>query len=128
VVFLERYNYVAVTNDGAAIISVTTNGIAATATGNNVVTIPAGVTMVIANQVPMWFPSSRNIVAGVEKIPTGGGSGSEVNTSTTVTTTPMQPGRIYPMMGSLAGGVANPGTSVSIIGTAANAYTVTAVG
>lgn len=132
--YADRYNYVAVTNDGASTLYVTTNGTTAAATGAGVYSVPPNTTMVIANQLILWEQSSNALIAGVEKIPTGGGSPSEINTSTTQTTSQMQPGRIYPMMGSLEGNIPsgsfpNPGTKVSVFSATASApYTIVGAG
>lgn len=111
--FADRFGYVVVTNTGTTgEIYATANG--AVATGADGLAIGPGASAVIANGSQIWYQSSRVIAAGVQGIPTGGGSNSEINTSTTVGTNPAQPGRIHPMMGALLGVVANDGTSVSV--------------
>lgn len=132
--FADRYNYVTVTNEGATPLFVTTNGTTASASGSGVYSIAPNASTTIANQLPLWVQSSNVLNAGVEKIPTGGGSFSEVPTSTTQGTTPAQPGRVHPMMGSLqgnipAGSFANPGTKVSVFSATASAvYTIAGAG
>lgn len=127
--FVERYNYVAVTNDSTAVLYATTNGTAATTTGNNVVSIPPNATVVIANQLPLWYQSSKVIPQGSAQIPQGGGGGT-VSPSNTVLSTPANPGVEQPFQSAGAKAlVTNPGTNVSILGgTAAQIYTVTAAG
>jgi hypothetical protein len=128
--FADRYGYVVVTNTSTSgEIYATANG--STASATNGIPVGPGLSVVIANGLALWFQSSRVIAAGVEKIPTGGGSFSEVQTSTTVTTNPAQPGRVVPMMGSLAGQAANPGTNVSLWTAAsggATSYTISGTG
>jgi hypothetical protein len=128
VTFADRYNYVAVTNDGTTNpIYVSTNGTAGdTGNQNNVVSVPPGVTVVVANQLPMWFQSSKVLVAGSAQIPQG--SGFYVSPSSTVLSTAANPGHEKPYMSSGAGQVANPGTSVSLDCAGTNSYTITAAG
>jgi hypothetical protein len=131
--FADRYNYVTVTNDGATVMSVTTNGVTATATGAGVYTIPPNTSLTLANQLPYWDQSSNALIAGVPEIPTGGGTFSEALTSTTKTSA-AQPGRVYPMMGSMqgnipAGSYPNPGVKVSVFSATATApYTIAGSG
>lgn len=128
--FADRYGYVVVTNTSTTgEIYATANGTVASAT--NGLPIGPGQSVVIANGLALWYPSSTVLKAGVEKIPTGGGTGSEVNTSPTQTTSPAQPGRIHPMMSSLLGQVANPGTNVSMWTASsggATSYTISGTG
>jgi hypothetical protein len=128
VTFADRYGYVAVTNDGTTnAIYVSTNGTPGdTGNQNNVVTVPPGATVVIANQLPMWFQSSKVINQGSGQIPQG--SGFYVSTSSTVGSTPANPGHEKPFMSSGAGQMTNPGTSVSLDCSGTNAYTITAAG
>jgi hypothetical protein len=129
--FADRYTAVVVTNTGpAGEIYATANG--AVATGTDGLPIGSGQSSTIANGSQIWYQSSRVIPAGVPKIPTGGGSNSEVLTSTTVATSPAQPGRIHPFGSALTGGVPDDGTTVSIFtasgGTPATTYTITGAG
>ena len=132
--FADRYAYVTVTNDGATPLFVTTNGTTAAATGAGVYSIPSNASATLANQLPYWDQSSNALIAGVEKIPTGGGTYSEVNTSSSQGTSAAQPGRINPMMGSLTGNIPagtfpNPGVKVSVFSATASApYTVAGAG
>jgi hypothetical protein len=130
VTFVERYNYVAVTNDGTTnAIYVNTAGGTVTDTGNqtNAVTVPPGATVVIANQLPLWFQSSKVIPAGSAQIPQGAGAAT-VSPSTTVLSTVFNPGETQPYMSSGQGQKTNPGTSVALNCAGTNPYTVTAVG
>lgn len=111
--FADRFGYVVVTNTGTTgEIYATANG--SVASGTDGLPIGPGESAVIANGSQLWYPSSRVIPAGVPKIPTGGGSNSEVVTSPTITTNPAQPGRIHPLGSSLLGAIADDGTSVSL--------------
>jgi hypothetical protein len=110
--FADRFGYVVVTNTSTSgEIYATANG--AAATGTDGLAIGPGESATIANGGQLWYPSSRVIPAGVPKIPTGGGSNSEVLTSTTPTS-PAQPGLIYPLGSSLLGTTADDGTTVSV--------------
>lgn len=121
--FADRYNYVAITNEGTVAIFATTNGVAATtAGGGGVATIAPSETVVIANQLPYWDQSSKVIPAGAVAYPTGGG------TFSTTTTPNGQPGSVQPYMSSLAGQASNPGTHISLISTGTPTYTVAAAG
>jgi hypothetical protein len=127
VTFADRAGYVSVTNSGTATMFVTTNGVAAsTAGGNGAYTVAPGASATLANQLPVWFPSSKVIPAGVSLIPTGGGAA--VATSTTQGTSPGNPGTTQPSMSSLAGHATNPGTTISLISMAAGTYTVALAG
>ena len=129
VTFSDRYGYVTVTNTGTTgVIYARADGVAATVAGNSNIAVNPGQTVVIANGLALWNPVSTVTLAGVEKIPTGSGSFSEVPTSPTQGTSPAQPGRVHPMMSSLAGKVVNPGTLVSVIGAGTNTYTVAGTG
>lgn len=119
VTFPDRYGYVTVANLGTAgVLYVTTNNIAPTVpttSESNVYAVQPGQTEVFANQLPLWFQSSKVIPQGANQF--GGGN---------TTSSPASPGEIQSQR-SLAGQMANPGTIVQIIG-AANAYVVAAAG
>lgn len=132
--FADRYGYVNITNDGSTIMYATTNGTTAAAGGSGVYAINPGTNLTIANQLPYWDQSSSVLLPGVEKIPTGGGTFSETTTSPTVLTSPSNPGRVHPMMGSMMGniggsGYVNPGVKVSIFSATTSApYTIVGAG
>lgn len=132
--FADRYGYVNVTNDGATVLYVTTNGTTAAAGGAGVYAIAPNASATIANQLPYWQQTSNVLLPGVEKIPTGGGTYSEVTTSPTVLTSPAQPGRVHPMMGSMMGNIGNsafpnPGVKVSVFSATTSApYTIVGAG
>jgi hypothetical protein len=118
VTFQDRYGYVTVTNESTSgVLSVRTDGQAATETsgvpGVNCYAVGPGETQVFANARPLWFQSSRVIPQGSNQFGSGNAAAS--------------PGSVTPME-SLAGQMANPGTSVSIISSAAVQYTVAAAG
>lgn len=111
--FSERYGYVQVENTGAAVMYASADPTVTTPSSStvNTVTIPAGGSAVLANRNPLWFQSSNVIPAGTLIYPSGGG------TPQTNTTKNGQPGIVQPQQSSLAGQLANPGTTVSIGGT-----------
>lgn len=116
--FADRYGYIAVTNLGTAAISVTADGSnpeAAVAAGTGV-SVPAGATKVIANGLPLWYQSSRVIPAGVSQVPFGNGATKPASSS--VASTPAQPGENFPYMtsgwGSQGAATNNPGTNINV--------------
>lgn len=105
--FADRYGYVNVENPATTVIyaSADPNVTSPTASTNNTVMVPAGGNAVLANRNPLWYQSSNVILAGVNQF----GYGNVAPTS------PSNPGFVTPME-SLAGQVANPGTTVSASG------------
>lgn len=125
--FLDRYNYVTITNDGTVVIYARADqpvgGTTATVAGLNCYAIPPGESRILANGLPMWFQSSRVLQKGVIQVGNGAAYDPTANPST-----PSNPGTVTPME-SLAGQMANPGTVVSLISaTSGQAYTVAAAG
>lgn len=112
--FADRYAYVQVENPGATVIYASADPAVTTPTAstNNTVMVPAGGSAVLGNRNPLWYPSSRVIQQGVNQF--GGGNSASSATS---------PGMVTEME-SLAGQMANPGTTVS----ASGACTVAAAG
>lgn len=104
--FADRYGYVNVENPAATVLyasadpSVTTP----TASTNNTVMVPANGNALLANRNPLWFQSSKVIQQGTLHF--GGGN---------TVSQPSSPGHVT-MMESLAGQMANPGTTVSVSG------------
>jgi hypothetical protein len=129
--FADRFGFIAVTNVSASgVIWVTANGSVAVDSGAGVVNaepVEPGQTIELANGLVYWGQASSVLVAGSVAIPRGGGA-AYVATSSTVTTTAANPGHVHPYGSSLAGGGADNGTSVSLICTTANEYTITAAG
>lgn len=116
VTFSDRYGYVSVANLGTAgVLYVTANNTVPAVSGANVYAVQPGETQVFANQLPLWFQSSKVIPKGVNQF--GGG-----NTASSAA----GPGMVQSQE-SLAGQMANPGTVVQVTG-AANAYVVAAAG
>jgi hypothetical protein len=76
--------------------------------GEGCIVVPAGGERVIANGLPLWFQSSDVIVKGSNQF--GGG-----NTASS----PTSPGTVTPQE-SLAGQMANPGTSISVVSSTAS--------
>jgi hypothetical protein len=106
VTFADRYGYVAVTNTGTVPIYVTADGSTPETSGaGNAIVVMPNATEVIANGLPLWFPSSRVIPQGSNLF--GGG-----NTASS----PSSPGAVTPME-SIAGQMANPGTNITVAGT-----------
>lgn len=102
--FADRYGYVAVTNTGTAAIQVTGDGSSPEAAGaaGTAINVPAGATRVIANGLPLWYQSSKVIPAGVNKFGNGNTTSSAAS-----------PGTVQSQR-SLAGGMANPGTTINV--------------
>lgn len=121
VTFPDRYGYVTVTNESASgVLSVRTDGAAATEAsvvpGTDCYPVLPGETRMLANALPLWYQSSNVILAG--ELVFGRGNTSD---------SPAAPGEVTAQE-SLAGQVANPGTHVSLISSAAVQYTVAAAG
>jgi len=112
----QRARYASITNTGSAVLYARADGQAAAIGGEGCIAVLPGTEAVIANGLPMWFPSSNVIPQGVNQF--GGG-----NTSSS----PSSPGMVQSQR-SLAGGVSNPGTVISLISTAADTYTVALAG
>jgi hypothetical protein len=131
VTFADRFGYVSVTNNGTTgIIWVTTNNTTPvdTDTGeNNSYPVAPGQTALISNQTAYWGQTSKVTIAGTPQIPRGGGAAT-VATSSTVGSTPANPGSIQPYGSSLVGAVVNDGTIVQLISTSANGYYIAAAG
>lgn len=128
VTFADRYGYVEVSNTGTSgTIYVRLDGTAATVAGANTYPVNPGQSLVFANGLPQWFQSSKVIPAGSAQLPRGGGAAT-VTPSSTVTTTPFNPGEEVPFMSSGAGQMTNPGVSVSLISSGTPTYTVAAAG
>jgi hypothetical protein len=102
--FADRYGYVQIANGGTAVIFASADPSVETPTDatNNTVQIMPGDSAILANRNPLWYQSSRVIPQGANQF--GGG-----NTASS----PSSPGLVTPME-SLAGQMANPGTTVSI--------------
>lgn len=105
--FADRYDFVQVTNTGTTGIyaSADPTVTAPTATTAATVYVAPGGTAMLANRNPVWYQSSNVIQKGSLAYGTGGGG--------TTATSNGQPGFVTPME-SLAGQMANPGTTVSI--------------
>jgi len=116
--FADRYEFVVVYNPSTTApiyASADPNVTSPSATTNNTVMVPADGSAVLSNRNPLWYQSANVLPKGTLTYPTGGGQ--------TTTTPNGQPGRVTPME-SLAGQMANPGTTVSVSGAA----TVSAAG
>jgi hypothetical protein len=111
--FADRYGYMQVTNTGTAVIYVTgdPNNLSPAA-NNDGIPVAVGDSVLVANQNPLWYQSSRVIQKGANQF--GGGNTATANGSV---------GLVTPME-SLAGQMANPGTTIS----ASGACTVAAAG
>jgi hypothetical protein len=104
-----RYNTVLVENTGTTgNIYVRTDGQAATVGGDFCTEVGPGIAVEVANADPLWNQAATVIPKGVI---VGG--------------TPWQPAEIQPYGSSLWGGLANAGTSVSLISSGTPTYTVT---
>lgn len=119
--FADRFGYVLVQNTGSAVLYVTADGStplgATDTTGGSGLAIAPGGQEVLANGLPLWYQSSKVIPLGANQF--GGG-----NTASS----PSSPGMIQSQR-SLEGGMANPGTKVTVIGaTAAQTYTISGTG
>lgn len=117
VTFPDRYGYVTVTNAGSAPIYVRTDGSPATETGADSYVVQPGDTRLFANAERLWLQSSEVIPQGTNEF---GGAGN--------VSSPSSPGTVTPME-SLAGQIANPGTSISLVSSSSGvAYNVAAAG
>lgn len=117
ITFADRFGYVAVTNTGTTPIYVTADGSTpeTSGAGTAIVVVP-NATEVIANGLPLWFPSSRVLQQGANQF--GGG-----NTTDNVP----NPGNVTPME-SLAGQAANPGTSINVQGSSVTGFVLQGTG
>lgn len=129
IVFADRFNYISVnsSNSGNSTIYVTVDGstpvVSVAGNAATGATVDPAHLIVLGNALPMWFPSSRVLVAGA--ILVGGGL---AYSPTTNPSGPWNPGAVTPME-SLAGQMVNPGTIVKLIaGTGTPTYTVTGAG
>ena len=105
--FADRYEFVTVFNPSlTAVIYASADPAVTTpsATTNNTVIVPENGSAVLSNRNPLWYQSSNVITKGVNQF--GGG-----NTASS----PSSPGMVA-SQDSLAGGMANPGTTVSVSG------------
>lgn len=112
--FADRYEFVQVTNTGTTGIYASADPTVTTPTATTAATVyvaPGGSAM-LANRNPLWYQSSRVIQQGSLSYPTGGGHSTTTPNGQTGVVTPME---------SLAGQMANPGTTVSISAPSASA-------
>jgi hypothetical protein len=116
VTFPDRYGYLTVTNTGTTVLYVRSDGTAATVAGNDCLAVVPGESEMVANAEPLWYQSSKVILAGVNQF---GGGNTAAN--------PGAPGMIQSQT-SLAGHATNPGTSISLISAGTPSYTVAAAG
>lgn len=106
--FADRFDFVQVTNTGTTAIYASADPTVTAPSATTAATVyvaPNGGTAMLANRNPIWYQSSNVIQKGALAYGTGGGQ--------TTTTPNGQPGFVTPME-SLAGQMANPGTTVSI--------------
>lgn len=119
--FADRYEYVTVFNPSLTAVIYASADPAVTvpsATTANTVVVPENGSAVISNRNPLWYQSSNVIPNGSIQV----GDGAAYNGSTNPSS-PSNPGMVQSQR-SLAGGMANPGTTVSVSGAA----TVSAAG
>ncbi|MGH3401882.1 MAG: hypothetical protein ACRDRJ_05070 [Streptosporangiaceae bacterium] len=114
--FADRVGYATVTNTGASVMYARADGQTATEAGEGCLAVMPGGQAVLANGEPLWYQSSKVIPQGANQF--GGGNTSQH---------PGAPGEVTPME-SLAGQLANPGSVVSIISSAAETYTIAFAG
>lgn len=111
--FADRYGYMQVTNPGTAVIYASADPAnTAPSTSNDGIPVAGGATVLVANQNPVWYQSSKVIPQGANQFGNG-------NTASS----PSSPGMVQSQR-SLAGQMTNPGTTVS----ASGACTVAAAG
>lgn len=104
--FLDRWNYVAVTNGGSAAIQATSDG--STPGAGNGIEIAPGATVVMANLLPYWNQTRNVIQQGAIQV----GNGAAYNASTNPST-PANPGTVTPME-ALDGKSLSPGTTINL--------------
>lgn len=94
-IFTDRWNYVAVTNGGTAVVYATADGSTAssTATTNGII-VPGGETVVVANQLPYWNQTVNVIPEGTLQV---GGNLTPYDGSTGTLTSPSNPQTVTPM-------------------------------
>jgi hypothetical protein len=111
-----RYGYITITNDSGttpAPIYVTVDGVTApTIGGEDTIEVNPNQTVTVANGASLWAPGLSSVPAGTQ-VPVG---------------SPGTPWQATPYGSSLAGGTANPGTTVKMISAQAMAYTVSGSG
>jgi hypothetical protein len=124
VTFADRLDYFAVTNLGTTVLYASGDGSTPSTAGGSDCgeAVGPGLTVVIANGLPNWFQSSNVIPAGSIQV----GNGAAYNASTNPST-PRNPGTVTQQR-SLAGGGANPGTTVKLISTSTPAFVIAAAG
>jgi hypothetical protein len=115
--FADRYGYYAVSNlstTAGQVLYATADGSTPVASGaGTTIAIAPGQTQVIASGEPLWYQGGNAIVPGVSEIPFGNGATEAA--SSTVTSSPAQPGETLPYMSSGRGGVVNPGGKVTVM-------------
>lgn len=111
---VNRWNYISISNTGGGTpgtIYARTDGVAAVSGADGTYSIPTGQTLTFSNDLGYWNQAYSVIPAGSYATdPTG------------------SPKTILPYGSSLAGGTANPGTSVSVIGVTGATYEISAAG
>lgn len=124
VVFADRYNYVAVSNNTVSNpIYVSTDGSTPNDTGtgaSDFVTVNPGATVVVGNQSAYWGQADKVTVTGTVAYPNGSGAYQSAPNG--------NPGKVHPFGSTLSGRASNPGTTIKLISAGANTYTVSAVG
>jgi hypothetical protein len=121
VTFADRARYIAINNTGSTVLYARADGTAATVGGQGCIAVEPNATALLANGGIYWNQSSNVIPTGVNQFGAG-------NTSSS----PSSPGMVQSQRSlrgnQPAGSFPNPGTVVSIISSAADAYTLALAG
>jgi hypothetical protein len=120
VTFSDRANFVSVTNTGSTVLYARSDGTVATVGGEGCIAVLPNSTAVLANSGPYWNQASKVIAQGTNENALGPVSSSNPST-------PTAPGFVTSQE-SLRGQMANSGTVVSIISSAADTYTLALTG
>jgi hypothetical protein len=124
----DRSRYTVVVNTGTAPIYATGDGSTPVTSGaSTTVVVPAGQEAVVSNGGVYWNQASKVIPAGASAIPFGNGATEAASSS--VTSSPAQPGETLPYMASGRGQMTDPGTVIKLISASAGVgYTVELAG
>lgn len=112
-----RFSYVTISNDGGATpapIYVSVNGIDPTIGGEDFYVVNPGATATLANGAGLWTQGLSTVAVGTQTPSSYQGAST--------------PWQATPYGSSLAGGAANPGTTVKMISAQAVAFTVSGSG
>lgn len=114
--FGDRAGFVRVVNTGSTVLYTRADGQVAAVAAEGCLAVAPGETELRGNGLPLWYQSADVIPQGANQF----GNGNTADS-------PSSPGEVQSQR-SLAGQMANPGTTVSIISAAADTYTLALAG